>query len=102
PLDGTVNFVAGIPFFSVSVALALGESPMLGIVADPLRGEWFCGGPNGPWHEPSGELLGVRRLGRAADAVVSADPGDPHDEAARERIAAVSPQIRAVRTLGSI
>lgn len=41
PLDGTSNFAAGIPFFSVSLALIAGGAPMLGIVYDPLRDECF-------------------------------------------------------------
>jgi myo-inositol-1(or 4)-monophosphatase len=42
PLDGTGNFVAGVPFFAVSLALLTGGRAELGIVHDPLRGESFC------------------------------------------------------------
>lgn len=42
PLDGTGNFVAGVPFVSVSLALLAGGRAQLGIVHDPLRGESFC------------------------------------------------------------
>ena len=41
PLDGTSNFLAGIPQFAVSIALALGENVVLGCVYDPIRGETF-------------------------------------------------------------
>ena len=41
PLDGTSNFLAGIPHFAVSIALALGDEVVLGCVHDPIRGETF-------------------------------------------------------------
>jgi myo-inositol-1(or 4)-monophosphatase len=41
PLDGTSNFLAGIPHFAVSIALAHGDGTVLGCVYDPLRGETF-------------------------------------------------------------
>lgn len=41
PLDGTSNFAAGIPFFSVSVALLSNGRPVLGVVYDPVRRECF-------------------------------------------------------------
>ncbi|MDH4274782.1 MAG: inositol monophosphatase [Gammaproteobacteria bacterium] len=41
PLDGTSNFTAGIPFISTSLALIEHGRPVLGVVYDPLRDEWF-------------------------------------------------------------
>ncbi|HEY0720365.1 MAG TPA: inositol monophosphatase [Gammaproteobacteria bacterium] len=41
PLDGTRNFAAGLPFFSVSVALLLKGEVVLGVVYDPVRDECF-------------------------------------------------------------
>lgn len=41
PLDGTTNFVFGIPFCAVSIALADQGMPVLGVVHDPLRDETF-------------------------------------------------------------
>jgi len=41
PLDGTSNFAAGIPFFSVSLALLINGQPEIGIVYDPIRDEAF-------------------------------------------------------------
>jgi myo-inositol-1(or 4)-monophosphatase len=43
PLDGTSNFAAGIPFFSVSLSLLRGGEVILGVVYDPLRDEFFAG-----------------------------------------------------------
>jgi myo-inositol-1(or 4)-monophosphatase len=42
PLDGTTNYAHGIPYFSVSIALAGSDAvPLLGVVYDPTRDECF-------------------------------------------------------------
>jgi myo-inositol-1(or 4)-monophosphatase len=41
PLDGTVNYVHGIPFFSISIAYAEAGELILGVVYDPTREECF-------------------------------------------------------------
>ncbi len=41
PLDGTVNYANGIPIFCVSIGLAVGGRPVLGVVYDPVRDELF-------------------------------------------------------------
>ncbi len=41
PLDGTSNFAAHIPFFSVSLALIVKGEVVLGIIYDPMRDECF-------------------------------------------------------------
>ncbi|HEX2116369.1 MAG TPA: inositol monophosphatase family protein [Alphaproteobacteria bacterium] len=43
PLDGTTNFLHGIPQFCVSVALERDGDPIAGVVYDPLRDEFFYG-----------------------------------------------------------
>ncbi len=41
PLDGTVNYAAGIPHFCTSVGLVVGGRPRVGVVLDPMRGDLF-------------------------------------------------------------
>ena len=41
PLDGTVNYAHGVPFFCVSVAYAFKGEVKLGAVYDPMRNEMF-------------------------------------------------------------
>jgi len=41
PLDGTVNYANGIPFFCVSIALVVEGSSVVGAVFDPTRDELF-------------------------------------------------------------
>ncbi len=41
PLDGTTNYIHGVPIFSVSIGLELDGDIMLGAVYDPTRDEMF-------------------------------------------------------------
>ena len=41
PIDGTSNFVNGLPYFAVSVALLQFGRPILGVVFDPVADEVF-------------------------------------------------------------
>ncbi|MBI4063817.1 MAG: inositol monophosphatase [Elusimicrobia bacterium] len=41
PLDGTVNFLHGFPYFGVSLAYCHDGVPLIGAVYDPVRGELF-------------------------------------------------------------
>ncbi len=41
PIDGTSNFVNGLPYFAVSVALMRHGRPVLGVVYDPVADEAF-------------------------------------------------------------
>jgi len=43
PLDGTHNYLRGIPHFCVSIGLLENGEPTLGVVYDPLRDELFTG-----------------------------------------------------------
>ena len=42
PLDGTVNYMHGIPIYSVSIAYTVEGEPQLGVVYDPSRDDCFC------------------------------------------------------------
>ena len=47
PLDGTVNYANGIPYFCVSIGLVDGEGPAVGVVLDPLRDDCFAATSDG-------------------------------------------------------
>ncbi len=48
PLDGTVNYANGIPFFCVSIGMVEGGKPAVGVVHDPTRHETFAATSGGP------------------------------------------------------
>ena len=43
PLDGTTNFVHGLPYFAVSVGLTVGDEPVAGVILVPPTGELYVG-----------------------------------------------------------
>jgi len=70
PIDGTMNFVRGIPVFSVSIGVARGNDIVAGAVLDPLRGELFhAARGEGAWL--NGERIYVGVADSLAGAVVS-------------------------------
>lgn len=97
PLDGTVNYANGIPFFCISVALVIGGVPSVGVVHDPTRHETYAATAHGP------ATLDGRRLhagGKAAlaDAVVALAIGG---RSAASRSQAVRRAVRVTRSMGS-
>ena len=42
PLDGTTNYLYGLPVWAVSVAVEDADGPLAGVVLDPSRGELFA------------------------------------------------------------
>ena len=48
PLDGTINYANGIPFFCVSIALVEAGRPIVGVIRDPMRSETFAATDDGP------------------------------------------------------
>ncbi len=41
PLDGTTNFLKGLPHWAVSIALCRGEEPFCAVIHDPAKAETF-------------------------------------------------------------
>ena len=41
PIDGTINFLHGIPHFSISIALKSNEEIIAGLIYDPIKDEMF-------------------------------------------------------------
>ena len=41
PIDGTVNFLHGIPHFAISIALKLDDEIISGLIFDPIKNEMF-------------------------------------------------------------
>jgi myo-inositol-1(or 4)-monophosphatase len=70
PIDGTSNFVHGIPYFAVSVALMRQGRPVLGVVYDPLADEAFSAEKGrGAWLNDT--PLPLREVGHALSAAIA-------------------------------
>lgn len=97
PLDGTVNYANGIPFFCVSIGLIEAGRPAVGVVLDPLRGDCYAATADGP-ATLNGEPVRATEKGDLGDFVVSlAIIG--RGGIARER--RVAHEIRISRRMGS-
>ncbi|MDX6671327.1 MAG: monophosphatase [Solirubrobacteraceae bacterium] len=102
PLDGTVNYLFGIPHWSVSVACEDAEGALAGVVHDPLRGEIFAAVRGGP---ATLDDRPVEASGRDDLATAMVATGFAYDAEVRavqaQVIARVLPRVRDVRRLGS-
>ena len=97
PLDGTVNYANGIPFFCVSIGLVEDGVPVVGVVLDPLRGDCYAAAASGP-ATLNGEVVHASDKDALGDYVVSlAIIG--RGGIARER--RVAHEIRIGRRMGS-
>jgi myo-inositol-1(or 4)-monophosphatase len=108
PLDGTVNFLFGIPQWCVSVAVRDGEGTVAGAVYDPNRDELFTatrdGGAcmNGSGNEGTIELRGSERGDLATAMVATGLAYDAKVRAAQASVLArVVPEVRDIRRFGS-
>lgn len=65
PLDGTTNFIHGVPMFSISIALAEGEKLLSGVVLEVNSGEMFT-----TW-EGAPSFLNGRQIAVSKTAVIA-------------------------------
>jgi myo-inositol-1(or 4)-monophosphatase len=106
PLDGTVNFLFGIPQWCVSVAVRDGEGTVAGAVYDPNRDELFSATRTGSstLRGPEGvvELLGSKREDLATAMVATGLAYDARVRAAQAQVLArLVPRVRDIRRFGS-
>jgi myo-inositol-1(or 4)-monophosphatase len=106
PIDGTVNFVYGIPAYAVSVAAQVDGVSVAGAVADVVGGRLYSAGAGLGAHVTDAE--GTRRLRcSAVDDLSRALVGTGFAYSHRRRgvqaqlVSKVLPRVRDVRRIGS-
>ena len=58
PIDGTSNFLRGVPVWATLIALAIDGVPVIGVVSAPALGKrWWAAKGNGAWVDESGDAL---------------------------------------------
>jgi myo-inositol-1(or 4)-monophosphatase len=90
PIDGTTNFLQGIPYYAVSVALLEGGRAKLGVVHNPATGETFHAVAGGGAFQ-DGEPLAPRPAPDGLDRAVASLELKRIPDAAAARIAATRP-----------
>jgi myo-inositol-1(or 4)-monophosphatase len=69
PLDGTTNFIHGVPIFSISIALMQGEQLIIGVVHEINRSESFYTWKGGKAYL-NGKEIRVSSAGRLQDSLL--------------------------------
>lgn len=75
PIDGTKNYVRGLPVWATLIGLLDGDEPVVGVVSAPALGRrWWAAAGRGAWTTALGgtaRQLAVSRVGDLADASLS-------------------------------
>jgi histidinol-phosphatase len=86
PIDGTKNFVRGVPVWATLIALAVDDEVVLGVVSAPmLQRRWWASTGNGAWTGRSllkatqCQVSDVRRLEDASLSYASLDGWEQRD-----------------------
>jgi len=83
PVDGTLNFVHGVPFFAVSIGCWVDGVPEAGVVLNPLSGDLYTA-VRGSGARKNGTPIAVSRAESLRDALVAT--GWPYDRTHRARL----------------
>jgi myo-inositol-1(or 4)-monophosphatase len=103
PLDGTTNFLFGVPQFSVSIAAEIDGQGVVGVVVDPIRDETWAA-VRGRGSRVNGVALrGAREDATIGTALVATGFGYRSEDRQRQALVAsrVIPVVRDIRRFGS-
>ena len=104
PLDGTTNFLHGIPLFAVAIALQRGEEIVASVIYNPIMEELFIAEKGaGAWLD---EKKRLRVAGRKhlADSVISTGikvTGTDNDPLHLRQLGQIAPAVAGIRRTGS-
>lgn len=102
PIDGTVNYLYGLPQYAVSLAAEVGGRAVAGVVHNPAtRTEWTATLGGGAWR--AGRRLHASDVSELGQALVATGFGyDPARRAHQSRVlAGLLPKIRDIRRFGA-
>lgn len=103
PIDGTTNFVHGLPLFSISIALAHRGEVIVGVVYDPSRDELFVA-EKGKGAYVHGQKMSVSQEKALEDSVLSTGVPSEREEALPvilRQVHGLTSKARDIRVLGS-
>ena len=102
PLDGTANFLFGLPQWAVSIAVEDGDGVIAGVVYDPPRGELWAAERDGPALLDGRPVDGSRHE-KLATALIATGFGYDAEvrRAQAATIAALLPEVRDIRRFGA-
>jgi len=104
PIDGTTNFVHGLPLICISIALAIQKEVVVGVIFNPMLDELFVGVKGG------GATLNERRIQTSSQTELKhlliatgfpTDRAKPKIDFIMQNLRSVIDNIRDLRRLGS-
>lgn len=102
PLDGTINFLFGVPQWAVSIAAEDADGTLIGVVYDPERDELFSAARGGAATLDGHPITGSKKADLATSLVGT---GFGYDSEVRRAQAAVVakllPEVRDIRRFGA-
>jgi histidinol-phosphatase len=107
PIDGTSNFLRGVPVWATLIALAVDGVPVVGVVSAPALGKrWWGSVGGGAWltegdHKP--RRLGVSAVSALADASISYNSLQQWDQAGYlDKLIGLSRKVWRTRAYGDM
>jgi myo-inositol-1(or 4)-monophosphatase len=102
PIDGTVNYLYGLPFYGLSLAAEVDGRVMAGVIRNPETGEEWTATRGGGAFRGGRPLLGSTQTS-LAQALVGTGFGYAAERRAHQGavVAGLLPRVRDVRRLGS-
>ena len=104
PLDGTTNFLHGIPMFAVAIALERSQEIVASVIYNPVMDELFTAEKGGGAWLQDRKRLRVAGRKHLADCVVATGiktTGTADDALTLRQLAQVSPATAGIRRTGS-
>lgn len=107
PIDGTANFLRGVPIWGTLIALAVDGVPVVGVVSAPALGKrWYAATGHGAWGMAHGEEarpLAVSGVTDLADASLSYNSLQGWDGEGRvDDVIALSRSVWRSRAIGDM
>jgi histidinol-phosphatase len=107
PIDGTANFLRGVPIWGTLISLAIDGVPVVGVVSSPTLGKrWWAALGHGAWVSTDGEeprKLAVSAVSDLADASISYNSFSGWDEAGYlDEVVALTRSVWRSRAIGDM
>jgi histidinol-phosphatase len=107
PIDGTANFLRGVPIWGTLIALAIDGEPVVGVASAPALGKrWWAARGRGAWLQDgrhAARAIRVSGVSELADASLSYNSLKSWDDAGRlDSLVALSRTVWRTRAIGDL
>jgi myo-inositol-1(or 4)-monophosphatase len=100
PIDGTMNFVHGFPFYNISIALAYRGEVVAGVVHDPSSGETFAAA-RGYGATCNGKPMVTSKVASLTESLIAKGIPTRRIEHCIHELQVLTPRVRGVRNMGA-